>query len=97
VFKMIMAILPKGKIKKIMPVIKQVGIFGATMLSGKGMCTKEAEKMLGKKLCSSRELMIIITLSMNKDKIIKAIVKHADLKKPGNGIVFTMDITEIIG
>jgi nitrogen regulatory protein P-II 1 len=96
-FKLIMAILPKGKIKAIMPVIKDIGIFGATMISGKGLCTKEGERVIGCKIGPSREILMIITLDVNKDKIVKALAKQGNLKTPGKGIIFVMDINEVIG
>jgi nitrogen regulatory protein P-II 1 len=96
-FKLIMAILPKGKIKAIMPAIKDIGIFGATMLSGKGLCTKEGERVIGCKIGPSREILMIITLDVNKDKIVKALAKQGNLKTPGKGIIFVMDINEVIG
>jgi len=96
-FKLIIAILPKGKIKALLPVVKDAGIFGATMLSGKGMCTAEGRRTLGLSIGSSREILILLTLDVNKDKLIKLLEKHGNLKDPGQGIVFVMDISQVIG
>lgn len=96
-FKLIIAILPKGKIKTVLPVVKDAGIFGATMLSGKGMCTVEGRRALGLSIGSSREILILLTLDVNKDKLIKLLEKHGNLKDPGQGIVFVMDISQVIG
>lgn len=96
-FKLIMAILPKGKTKAIMPAVKDVGIFGATMLSGKGLCTKDGNRVLGYRIGSSREILILLTLDVNKEKIIEVLVKRGNLKIPGEGILFVMDISQIIG
>ncbi|MFA5224379.1 MAG: P-II family nitrogen regulator [Candidatus Omnitrophota bacterium] len=96
-FKLIIAILPKGKIKTVLPVVKDAGIFGATMLSGKGMCTAEGRRVLGLSIGSSREILILLTLDVNKDKLIKLLEKHGNLKAPGQGIVFVMDISQVIG
>jgi len=96
-FKLIIAILPKGKIKTVLPVVKDAGIFGATMLSGKGMCTAEGRRALGLRIGSSREILILLTLDVNKDKLIKLLEKHGNLRDPGQGIVFVMDISQVIG
>lgn len=96
-FKLIMAILPKGKLKKIMPAVKDAGIFGATMVCGKGLCTREGERVLRARIGSSREILLILTLAANTDKIIRVLVKHGNIKAPGTGIVFVMDISQVIG
>ncbi|HRZ14713.1 MAG TPA: P-II family nitrogen regulator [Candidatus Omnitrophota bacterium] len=92
-----MAILPKGKIKAVMPVLKDAGIFGATMFPGKGMCTAEGRRALGLRINSSREILMLLTLDRNKDKLITLLEHHGTLKDPGQGIVFVMDISQVIG
>ncbi|MDD5573747.1 MAG: P-II family nitrogen regulator [Candidatus Omnitrophica bacterium] len=96
-FKLIMAILPKGRMKAIMPHMKNAGIFGATMLSGKGMCTTEGRRALGRRIGSSREILILLTLDSNRDKLVKLLEKYGNLKDPGQGIVFVTDISQVIG
>ncbi len=96
-FKLIVAILPKKKIAAIMPFLKDAGIFGATMLSGKGLCTEEAWSKIGLRIGSLREVLVMLTLDMNKDKLLNILVQHGELKDPGQGIVFVMDIEKIIG
>ncbi len=96
-FKLIVAILPKRKIKAIMPVVKDAGIFGATVLSGKGLCTKEGRRALGLRIGSSREILVLLTLDLNSEKLIKLLEKHGKLRDPGQGIVFVMDVGQVIG
>jgi len=95
-FKLIIAILPKGKIKTVIPVIKGAGIFGATMLSGKGLCTKEGRRALGLRMDSAREILILLTLDSNKDKLIKLLERCAKLKT-WPGYCFVVDISRVIG
>ncbi len=95
--KLIVAILPKGKMKTIMPVLKDAGIFGATVLSGKGLCTEEGRGKIGLRIGSSREVLILLTLDANREKLIKILEKRGNLKKPGQGILFVMDVNRVIG
>ncbi|MFY9402902.1 MAG: P-II family nitrogen regulator [Candidatus Omnitrophota bacterium] len=97
VFKLIIAILPKGKVKRLMPIIKDAGIFGATKLSGKGMCAPEGRRLLKLRIGSSRDILLILTSEANKDKLIKLLEEHGSLKDPGEGIAFVMDISEVVG
>jgi len=96
-FKLIVAILPKGKIKAIMPVLKNAGIFGATVLSGKGLCTEEGRSKIGLQIGSSREVLILLTLDINREKLVKILEKQGNLKEPGQGILFVMDVSRVIG
>ncbi len=96
-FKLIVAILPQGKIKKIMPVIKEAGIFGATVLSGRGLCTKEGMRSLGLRIGPLREILILVTLDSNREKLVNLLEEHGKLKEPGKGIIFVMDICQIVG
>ncbi len=95
--KLITAILPKGKIRKIMPIIKKAGIFGATVLSGKGLCAKEGMRTLNHKAGSTREILILATLDINKNKLIRLLAEHGKIKEPGGGVIFVMDICQAIG
>ena len=95
--KLIVAIFPKGKVKAIMPVIKNAGIFGATVLSGKGLCTDEGKRALGLRIGSAREILVLVTLDVNSAKLIKLLTEHGNLKDPGQGIIFLMDISQVIG
>jgi len=96
-FKLIVAILPKGKIKAVMPAVKDAGIFGATMLSGTGLCTEEGKRALGVRIGTAREILLLLTLDANTDKLITLLEKHGSLKDPGQGIVFVADISKVVG
>ena len=95
--KLIVAILPRGKLKRIMPVIKEAGIFGATVLSGKGLCAKEGARALGLRIGPLREILLLVTLDANRKKLVRLLEEHGRLKDPGQGIIFVMDICEVIG
>lgn len=95
--KLIVAILPKEKMKAIMPVLKNAGIFGATVLSGKGLCTEEGRSKIGLQIGSSREVLILLTLDVNREKLVKILEKHANLKEPGQGILFVMNVNRVVG
>lgn len=97
-FKLIVAILPKGKIKALMPIIKDAGIFGATMLSGKGLCTKEGKRVLGLRIGPSREILVLLTLDVNTEKLVKLLEMHGRLRDPGQGVVFVVTgVSRVIG
>ena len=97
IFKLIVAIFPQGKIKQIMPVIQDAGIFGATMLSGKGLCTKDGIRNLGLQIGSSREILILVTLDINRKKLVNLLKEYGKVKEPGKGIIFVMDICQVFG
>ncbi len=97
-FKLIVAILPRGKIKALMPVVKDAGIFGATMLSGKGLCTEEGRRALGLRIGSSREILVLLTLDVNTEKLVRLLEIRGRLRDPGQGVVFVVTgVSRVIG
>lgn len=96
-FKLIVAVFPEGKLERIMPAVKEAGIFGATMLKGRGLAASEAGSVLGYELPPSRDVLFIVTLQSNKDRIVNAIKECGDIGSPGAGIVFVADVDEVFG
>ncbi len=95
--KLIVAVLPKGKVKKLSPVLKKAGIYGATVLSGKGLCAKEAVRTLGRKIGASREILMVATLDANSNLLVRLLNEHGKVRQPGEGVVFVLDVGQVIG
>jgi len=96
-FRLIVVVFPRGKVKAIIPIIKNAGIFGATVLSGRGLCTNEAKRALGLRIGAAREILLIVTLEANREKLVKLLTEYGRLKEPGRGIIFSMDIRQVVG
>lgn len=93
----IVAIVERGKADKIVDAAKKAGATGATIFYARGTGTTEAKKFFNLHIESSKEVILILSEASNKERIMKAIVETGKLKEPGTGIVFSVEISDLIG
>lgn len=95
--KCIVAIVERGKADKVVEAAKDVGAKGATIFYGRGTGETEAKKFLKIHVESSKEVILILSeLGKYKD-IMNAMVIAGNLKEPGTGIIFTLNVEDLIG
>ncbi|GFN35028.1 P-II family nitrogen regulator [Tepidimicrobium xylanilyticum] len=95
--KCIVAIVERGRAERIVDKAKKAGAKGATILYGRGTGETEAKRFLNIHIESSKEIIIILASKQVYKPIFTAIVEAGELKKPGTGIVFTLDVEELVG
>ncbi|NLV88368.1 MAG: P-II family nitrogen regulator [Tissierellia bacterium] len=95
--KCIVAIVERGRADKVVNAAKKEGAKGATIFYGRGTGETEAKKFLKLHIESSKEIILILVEREKCKKIIEAMVEAGDIKKPGTGIIFTLEISDLIG
>lgn len=95
--KCIVAIVERGRADKVVKAAKAKGASGATIFYGRGTGETEAKKFLKMHIESSKEVILILAHVGQKDDIIEAMVEAGRLKEPGTGILFTVDIDDLVG
>ena len=95
--KAIVAIVERGKAKKVVDAAKEVGASGATIFYGRGTGESEVKRFLNVNIEASKEIIIILSEVEKIKKVLKAMVDAGRLKEPGTGIIFTLPIDELIG
>lgn len=93
----IVAIVERGKADKIVNAAKSHGATGATIFYGRGTGEKEAKKFLNTHIESSKEIILILSEVSKKDIIMEAMTEAGRLKDPGTGIIFSIEISDLIG
>lgn len=93
----IVAIVERGKADHIVDKAKKAGASGATVLYGRGTGEKEAKKFLNTHIESSKEAIIILTKKENSESIFNEMVKAGKLNEPGTGIIFTINVSNLVG
>jgi nitrogen regulatory protein P-II 1 len=96
-YKLIVTIVMKGMAKKVVSASKKAGAEGGTTLLGRGTGIHEMQKLFG--ICVDPQKEIILTLieSQQADKTLSAIIDAGNLKKPGYGIAFVLNVGQITG
>lgn len=95
--KCIVAIVERGRADKVVNAAKKEGAKGATIFYGRGTGETEAKKFLNFHIESTKEIILILTEVEKYKDIMCAMVKAGDLKKPGTGIIFAVEISDLIG
>ncbi len=95
--KCIIGIVERGKADKVVEAAKKAGAKGATIFYGRGTGETEVNKFLKLNIESSKEIIIILCEEEIKEEIMNAMVTVGRLKDPGTGIVFSLQVTDLIG
>ena len=95
--KAIIAIVERGKAKKIVDAAKDVGASGATIFYGRGTGESEVKRFLSVNIEASKEIIIILSEVEKIKKVLRAMIDAGKLKEPGTGIIFTVPIDNLIG
>ena len=95
--KCIVTIVERGKADEIVKEAKKAGASGATIFYGRGTGESEVKKFLKISVESSKEIILIMAKEVDCKKIMKAIIKAGELKKPGTGITFSLPIIDLVG
>ena len=93
----IVAIVERGKADKIVEKAKETGAKGATILYGRGTGESEIKKLLNIHIESSKEVILILSKKCEYKPIFDALVEAGKLNDPGTGIIFTLEVGELIG
>lgn len=95
--KAVVAIVERGKAKKVVDAAKEAGASGATIFYGRGTGESEVKRFLNVNIEASKEIIIILSEVEKIKDILRAMVDAGRLKEPGTGIIFTLPIDELIG
>lgn len=93
---LIVCIINNGYSDLVMEAAKSKGARGGTIFHGRGTGSSDAEKFFGIKVSPEKEVVMIVVDSKIKDEVISAIYSDAGLNTKGQGIVFTLPISDFI-
>jgi len=95
-FELIVTIVKKGFADFVISEAKSAGATGATILVGNGT-NDEKNEFLGIQISDQKEIVLIVAKKRLKRKIMNSIINSQDFLKEGNGICFSLPITNAIG
>lgn len=93
---LIVCIINNGYSDLVMEAAKNRGAKGGTIFHGRGTGSSDAEKFFGIKVSPEKEVVMIVVDTKIKDDVIAAIYEDAGLNTRGQGIVFTLPITDFV-
>lgn len=96
-YHLIITILLEGHLEQVMNAAKKMGAQGGTVIRGRGLGNKEAEKLFGFKIEPGRELVLNVVEDSIKNKVMEEITKTVGIKTKGRGIVLSLPVDNAIG
>ena len=73
------------------------GAQGGTILQGRGTSDVEIKKLFGMFIEPEKELVITVVESSKTKRVTEGIRKAVELDKPGRGILFVIDLDDVVG
>lgn len=94
-YELLLVVANQGYTGSIMDAARAEGAGGGTVLHAKGTGMEGASAFLGMQLVDEKELVLIVTRTQDKNRIMKAIMDNTD--KRAGAIVFSLPVTDTAG
>jgi len=96
-FELIICIVNNGFTDLVMDAARKEGARGGTIFHGRGTGNPDMEKFFGITISPEKEIVIILVEKEIIEAVLKAINKAAGLETKGQGIAFTMPVSDVVG
>lgn len=93
---LIVAIINRGFSDYVVSAARDAGATGATIVYGRGTSNVD-KQVMGISLQSEREVVLILTNSSDKRKIMQAIDDRTSLMEEGRGLCFSLPVSAVYG
>ena len=96
-YEMIVVIVNEGFSDLVMNAARESGARGGTISHARGTGTKEMEKKYGIVITPQKELIFIIVDTQIRDAVMSSINKVAGLETNGQGLIFSLPVSNVSG
>ncbi len=96
-YSLIVTILNSGSAETVMEAATKAGAGGGTVLHGRGLNAKNAEKFFGFTIQAEKDMLLIVARTGEKDAIMRAIAEAEDMTAEGRGMTFSLPVDSLAG
>lgn len=96
-FQLIVAVVETGRASAIMEAARVAGAEGGTIFHGRGTSIHEHNKFFGTPIEPEKEILMILIKKAHTDSVLEAVLRAGDLDKPGRGMAFVLDVSDVAG
>ncbi|MGE7367103.1 P-II family nitrogen regulator [Desemzia incerta] len=93
----IFVIVERGKAEDVIDAAVEAGSQGGTIISARGSGVNETSRLFGMDIEPEKEIVLILSDKDKVDPIVASISHATEIEKPGNGIIFTIDVKNAKG
>jgi len=96
-FDLIITIINKGWADEIVEAARSAGAEGGTVLYGRGTGVHERKSFFGILIEPEKEVVLTLIRRECTQSVLQAIIKAGQLERPGTGIAFVLDVSQVAG
>ena len=93
----ILCIINNGFSDAVMDAAREFGASGGTVINARGTASLEAEKLFNITIQPEKEIVMIVVKKEIRDDVLHALYKKVGLETPGQGIAFSLPVTDVTG
>lgn len=96
-FELIIVLINAGYSEVVMEAAREAGAKGGTIIHARGTGTADMEKKYNIIITPDKEMILILANLKIKDKVLSAVYKVAGLGTEGQGIAFSLPVSDVVG
>jgi nitrogen regulatory protein PII len=96
-YKVIHVVVDRGRAEDVVEAAEKAGAAGGTIINARGAGIHEIKKVFSVEIEPEKEEVFIIAKADIKDRIVDSVREFLQLDKPGNGVLFVLDVEEVYG
>lgn len=96
-YEAIFTIVNKGSAEEVIDAAKSEGAKGGTIINARGSGIHEPEMFFAMEIEPEKEIVLILAKKELTKKIIETVCAKLHIREPGNGIIFTLNVSQAIG
>ena len=96
-YEVIYCIVNAGFSDVVMDAAKEAGARGGTVIHARGTANKEAEQFFHITIQPDKDIVMILVPVEIKEEVLHSLYRNAGLKTAGQGIAFSMPVSNVVG
>lgn len=93
----IFTIVDRGQAEEVIDAAVAAGSQGGTIINARGSGSHETSRLFSMDIEPEKEVVMILTEQHTTDAVVASISNTLKIEQPGNGVLFTMDVTNTRG
>ncbi len=96
-FDLVISIVNRGHSDLVVEASREAGANGGTIIYGRGTGVHERDSFMGVSIQPEKEIIMTLTSSETRNKIMETISEKAELDSEGMGICFSLPVSKVRG
>ena len=96
-YEVVFCVVNEGFSEAVMQSARAAGARGGTVIHASGTANPKAERFFGVSIQPEKEMLLILVDSTIKEKVLHNLYRDVGLNTAGQGIAFTLPVTDVVG